>query len=1023
MSGLPGGGPPLGNNFNSLLNDNPMDIFGQGGDQQGLAALLQNGGGDGIQNLQAFLNEQGGVGQGQGHQMFNPAMAGGQGDFAGMNGMGQNIFNPAMLQGQGQGHQMFNPAMAGGQGDFSGMMGMGQNVFDPAMLQGQGFDGGGIGGVSGGGTDPNVLSNLQGMSEEDRKAVLAAMQGDGAIPQTVDNSTSGAGGTRRMFGGHRFRENPGRRPGIYQNPTENFGQEIQQEAEKATACTDSCGTGTNTIIILDTSDSMRGDGITQAKEAIQNLMSELEGVSMDHGLEENLCVITCGNDTCVVQHLTNDYQLIRQSLDRVHTQGSTPLQRAIALSQGALRRAQQPVMEGSQALHARIIIFSDGFVTNSSNTQGSDSVSEETSKQETPGVLSTMQSMIAANGVRFIYVPVGRPDNTFSAQVEVMWGARIVLAGDVKSLAKYQMHQRVAAMVKENKKEGPVTKEMVQAVAQSKYPSLGERDFEAIMVLIDESNRRGGGLDLNDLAQLGMPSGPGTGTPIRPSTNPLLGGGIAGLQQGFSGLNLGAGIRPPGTRPQAPASSPFNPLQGRANGSSNFSFPGVSQVGEGKNGRHFSDEDFADTQRQIQERREEIQRMRERGEWPPKDTDTMPFQLPGLMARPDRSEDPADESEEITQEKINELLKKYGGGPPKKDNLPLPLNPGIRVTTGPNWMWRMNGVEINEEGKVVESKPDEEENPSGEFDGWIRVRWDNGIEEDYRYGLDYEFDIEPLKGGMDAVEWPPGKERIIIEEKPLVNDEEDFLETMRNLINTDGDPSQSSSSTTDNLNSLLRTPTLGSHGPPPQPGEIPFLNPIHAEEYERLIQNQQSNPQNLSASQLPNQFDGPHFPPDNPQTFSSTGVQSPPIPGQTSSNVTHSNQNAGGQNPVETTVQTVTVTTATASVTSVVTPASSTVSTTRNSTADNEVCYVWQYLTVEGNWKSYPPDIQRKAETEYLKRKNKGSIVINMGKGSERIVFKSMEQRNIEKNQILPVRRIEADAEKLRELQEMWSSS
>lgn len=38
-------------------------------------------------------------------------------------------------------------------------------------------------------------------------------------------------------------------------------------------------------------------------------------------------------------------------------------------------------MEGSQALHARIIIFSDGFVTNSSNTQGSDSVSEETSKQ------------------------------------------------------------------------------------------------------------------------------------------------------------------------------------------------------------------------------------------------------------------------------------------------------------------------------------------------------------------------------------------------------------------------------------------------------------------------------------------------------------------------------------------------------------------------------------------------------------------------------------------------------------------
>ena len=37
------------------------------------------------------------------------------------------------------------------------------------------------------------------------------------------------------------------------------------------------------------------------------------------------------------------------------------------------------------------------------------------------------------------------------------------------------------------------------------------------------------------------------------------------------------------------------------------------------------------------------------------------------------------------------------------------------------------------------------------------MKWDNDKEEDYRFGLDYEFDIEPLKGGMDAVEWPAGK--------------------------------------------------------------------------------------------------------------------------------------------------------------------------------------------------------------------------------------------------------------------------
>lgn len=64
-------------------------------------------------------------------------------------------------------------------------------------------------------------------------------------------------------------------------------------------------------------------------------------------------------------------------------------------------------------------------------------------------------------------------------------------------------------------------------------------------------------------------------------------------------------------------------------------------------------------------------------------------------------------------------------------------------------------------GTVVESRPDEE-NPTGEFDGWIRVKWDSGVEEDYRFGLDYEFDIEPLKGGMDVVEWPPGKGQALL---------------------------------------------------------------------------------------------------------------------------------------------------------------------------------------------------------------------------------------------------------------------
>ena len=50
--------------------------------------------------------------------------------------------------------------------------------------------------------------------------------------------------------------------------------------------------------------------------------------------------------------------------------------------------------------------------------------------------------------------------------------------------------------------------------------------------------------------------------------------------------------------------------------------------------------------------------------------------------------------------------------------------------------------------------------------------------------------------------------------------------------------------------------------------------------------------------------------------------------------------------------------------------------------SDNEVCFVWQYFTDQGDWRSYPPEIQKRVESEYLRRKGKGSIVIDIGNGS-----------------------------------------
>lgn len=44
------------------------------------------------------------------------------------------------------------------------------------------------------------------------------------------------------------------------------------------------------------------------------------------------------------------------------------------------------------------------------------------------------------------------------------------------------------------------------------------------------------------------------------------------------------------------------------------------------------------------------------------------------------------------------------------------------------------------------------------------MKWNclDGIEEFFRYGVDYEFDVEPLEGGMDVVKWPPGKGMFLV---------------------------------------------------------------------------------------------------------------------------------------------------------------------------------------------------------------------------------------------------------------------
>lgn len=97
-------------------------------------------------------------------------------------------------------------------------------------------------------------------------------------------------------------------------------------------------------------------------------------------------------------------------------------------------------------------------------------------------------------------------------------------------------------------------------------------------------------------------------------------------------------------------------------------------------------------------------------------------------------------------------------------------------------------------------------------------------------------------------------------------------------------------------------------------------------------------------------------------------------------------------------------------------------SVTSEVTQEEQICFVWQYQENDGTWKTYDTDTQAKLEQTYIKRNGKGTVVIDFQGHNERVVFEKMEQRRIDKHHRRQVRRIEADAERLKELQDMFSS-
>ncbi|XP_063433713.1 uncharacterized protein LOC134715464 isoform X2 [Mytilus trossulus] len=937
--GIPGMGlggiPGMGGGNGEMNQENVMQMLQQFQMLESMSAkdkeeaLMAMGGQEYVQMYSekiAPLMQQ--MGMGQGGSLNSLAGGGSSGQGAG--GIGQG------------GGGMFGPGNSGLSGMLGGGgIGGGSNTGD---LFGQGGQGnlGGLFGSGGRGRaqlgsmgprhrqiDAKTLEGLQNLSEEDKKAALQAM---GTDPDILQQSNLGPSTHGETFEAPQPRyknyepppepyEPTG--PGMYQfhrrQPLQlpihsggaesrgkmdcmmpmsrrkrRFGERvivrthgssidlegyykhlIDKWSKDAVECSDPLCTGPSTILLLDVSESMRGEPIRQAVEAALGFIDGLEKNKTDYGLEENLGLIVFHGDTFDVTHLTSEYSKIRNVISNLEdVGGSSPLIMTLAVIQGMAARAKVVKIKGHEIL-TRAIIFSDCIVT----PPGFDATQEEyvrerVQKSVDANFFESSQDLTHDYHVRLFAVPTG--ENTrewFCNRIAHDGFGENVSPEDTRWLCRNYICERILAECKvkvtplnPDDSEDEPDEDHIKEVAESMYSDVNEDDIEFVVKRFKEKLQR-----------------------------PALTKRQRREKRLQDQIDRAEAIE----RGENPPPLPEDPKKkNKANKTGRKSLEELLGI----------DSDDDDDEEEDDE-----------------ETDLL-FRLPGLLGDEEDAE-----NDPLTKQKIEELLEYYGGGPPKIDNLPNMPETGTKVIKGPDWMWQKNDIPDKIEGTVISY--DQEDL------GWIKVRWDSvpgsnepGKEEDYRYGVDYEFDVMPAKGGMEAVDWPEGKKRKIVEPIWLqeLNREKEELAELRARIEAEKEKEQK----------------------------------LKDEKEKKKEKKEQKDKDRKSQHST-----------------------------ETSTTQTSDDNNWSDLSSMASEV-----------------------------TKEEQICFVWQYQENDGTWRTYDTDTQAKLEQTFIKRNGKGTVVIDFEDHNERVVFEKMEQRRIDKHHRRQVRRIEADAERLKELQDMFSS-
>ncbi|XP_022329660.2 uncharacterized protein LOC111128368 [Crassostrea virginica] len=225
----------------------------------------------------------------------------------------------------------------------------------------------------------------------------------------------------------------------YQSAKLFWRQRAEEEALENSNRKHQHGRGICSVFILDTSESMEGEGHRQMKKAFLDILNEYAYLNIN----DNVAVIGCGEEVKFLHYYSKDYYSIKKCIENVECKGHSPLEAALTLARSCTQiGGGHTVIIPPLYLRARVVVITDGNPT--VITRSFESLETSTNSEVFQRLLAEVVSHGQWNP--FTFIPVGNAPNyrILGALALASKGGRLIGWQDARQYARLSLNFKVA---------------------------------------------------------------------------------------------------------------------------------------------------------------------------------------------------------------------------------------------------------------------------------------------------------------------------------------------------------------------------------------------------------------------------------------------------------------------------------------------------------------------------------------------------------------------------------------------------